>query len=246
MQRSGGCAPVALSDPRASSRTAAAAGAAVETTDPPMPEMRLAHAPAPGRSGRRPREPSPGAPRPCASEGEAASREAGRDLLGARARELLEPLEQRPASESRKLAFWQPKLSPNVASSECSVKIVSAAPIGRAELDFAARRERRDPVGSRVADHDRLASSARRAASGSRTAAAAGRPRAAPKSRPAGRDLDRVAAGRRGREPPVRAIRFVLPGLEPIPSIASSPACSKLSERSSCLSVIQYRPPRSR
>ena len=38
MQRSGGWAPVAVSAPRANSRTHAAAGAAVETTDPPRPK----------------------------------------------------------------------------------------------------------------------------------------------------------------------------------------------------------------
>ena len=35
-----------------------------------------------------------------------------------------------PASDSLKLDSRHPKLSPNVASSECSVKIVSAVPIG--------------------------------------------------------------------------------------------------------------------
>ncbi len=38
MQRSGGCAPVAVSAPRANRRTQAAAGAAVETTEPPRPK----------------------------------------------------------------------------------------------------------------------------------------------------------------------------------------------------------------
>ena len=46
MQRSGGSAPTASSDPRANRRTAAAAGAAVETIEPPSPEYgRLARAP---------------------------------------------------------------------------------------------------------------------------------------------------------------------------------------------------------
>ena len=38
MQRSGGCTPVAIRAPRANSRTQAAAGVAVETTDPPRPK----------------------------------------------------------------------------------------------------------------------------------------------------------------------------------------------------------------
>ena len=40
MQRSGGSAPVAVSSPRASRRTAAAAGDAVETIEPPSAEVR--------------------------------------------------------------------------------------------------------------------------------------------------------------------------------------------------------------
>ena len=38
MHRSGGSAPVAVSEPRASSRTVAATGAAVETIEPPSPK----------------------------------------------------------------------------------------------------------------------------------------------------------------------------------------------------------------
>ncbi len=56
-----------------------------------------------------------------------------------------------------------------------------------------------------------------------------------------------TAIGRPSRSAPKRAITFVLPGLDPIPSTAVSPApLEPVGWSSSCRLVTQYRPPRSR
>ena len=121
MQRSGGWAPVAVSAPRANSRTHAAAGEAVETTDPPRPKW--------GRVIARAVIPRPSAAatltrctETVSFDGDAASRAAAA-TSSAVARRLAARAASSSAgaSDSRKLARLQPKLSPNVASSEWSV-----------------------------------------------------------------------------------------------------------------------------
>ncbi len=120
MQRSGGSAPVAVSAPRANSRTHAAAGAAVDTTDPPRPKWGLVIA--------RAVTISPSTARAITRwtdtvwfDGDAASRAAAAISSGAASDSCSRRSSSAGASDSRKLALWHPKLSPNVASSECSV-----------------------------------------------------------------------------------------------------------------------------
>ena len=106
MQRSGGCAPVAVSTPRANRRTQAAAGAAVETTEPPSPKW--------GRVIARAMTISPSTARvttrwieTVSFDGDAASRAAACDFLRRRGRQSLESLEQRRRerqTEARALA----------------------------------------------------------------------------------------------------------------------------------------------
>ena len=172
-----------------------------------------------------------------------ASREAAPPTSSVAAPTSAQPGEQRGASDSRKLAFAQPKLSRTSRAPKCSVKIVSADPIGRPNSTSPPGVSGAIRAGRSRAPQP-APSSARRSASGSRTAAAAGRPRRRSRALPP--RPRSCPAGPRGRGPPVTAIRFVLPGLEPIPSIASNPARSKLLGELELPSVIQYRPPRSR
>ena len=120
MQRSGGWAQVAVSATRASSRTHAAAGDAVETTDPPRPKW--------GRVTARaviPRPSAVAALTRCTEivsfYGEAASRAATATSSAVAVARCSSRVSSAGASDSRKLARLQPKLSPNVASSEWSV-----------------------------------------------------------------------------------------------------------------------------
>ena len=120
MQRSGGCAPVAVSTPRANRRTQAAAGAAVETTEPPSPKW--------GRVIARAMTISPSTARvttrwieTVSFDGDAASRAAAWTSSGVAVASCSSRSSSAGASDRRKLALWQPKLCPNVASSEWSV-----------------------------------------------------------------------------------------------------------------------------
>ena len=130
MQLSGGSAPVALIRFRASSRTAAAAGDAVETMPPPRPQRSCGCVTLRARTVRSPRVTSQRWTETVVADGGDAERAASAirsSLAPARSLRLSSTF---GGSESAKVTFLAPKLSPKVRTSECSVKIVSASPMG--------------------------------------------------------------------------------------------------------------------
>ncbi len=118
MQLSGGSTPRASMAPRASRRTAAAAGVAVETIPPPSPHFSMGSVTALTRTAR----PSADASTTCTDTVEADGGSASAPLrftssLGAavRSRSVARSSGERP---NRKEASRQPKLEPNVRISE--------------------------------------------------------------------------------------------------------------------------------
>ena len=96
MQRSGGSAPRALMLPRASSRTAAAIGAAVETTPPPSPHSACGSVTARIRTVRPWPEASTMCTETVCGDGGWASRAAALTSSSGAAAQLAQPLQQRP------------------------------------------------------------------------------------------------------------------------------------------------------
>src|SRR6185295_14536326 len=242
MQRSGASTPRASIRPLASSRTAAAAGAAVETTPPPRPHASIDSVTARTRTDRPPPDASTRCTETVLPEGGTAS-PARRWISPSGASPSSRSVARRSGdSESLKLASLQPKLSWKVRSSECRVWIVSPAPIGSPNSttppgesgSISSARPSRSTTGGRVSSSSRVWS-----------AYGTLKPGGGSRSRPAA-DTWIESAGAGSASVASSAIRLVLPGAEPMPSRASRPARSKRGPSSSWRPVIQYSPPRSR
>ncbi len=155
MQRSGGCAPLAVSAPRAMSRTHAAAGVAVEMTDPPRPKWGRVIARAVTALAV-----APGDPHEVDRDGLVRRRgglaRGGRHLLGGRLCEVLEPGQQR--RRQRQAEAGPPAAEALAEGGELRVqgvdRLTGADRI--AVVDDPAGTERLDLLRSGGLQHDRL------------------------------------------------------------------------------------------
>ena len=117
------------------------------------------------------------------------------------------------ASERRKLASRQPKLSGKVSISEWRVWIVSASPIGSPKSTSPPGSSGSTSVGCAVANHHRRH---RQLVEDRAQRVGDAEARRRVEVAPGGRDVHR-ARPRRARAWPSAAIRFVFPGAEPMP-----------------------------